>query len=89
MNFKLNSKHNYTQDGDTMKLLYVKVDQHKEAKEVIALIETKIGEARQTLDRIHQLRQQEDQELDRWAAEIGGAGERVAAVKKALSETCE
>lgn len=72
-----------------MKPLYIKVEQHKEAKEVIALVEAKIEEAQQTLDRIHQLRQQESDELAKWAAEIGGASERVAAVKKALGEACE
>jgi hypothetical protein len=66
--------------------VYVKLDEYKEVIELITLIKSRIKQARYLLDRISELKKQEDTEIETWVAEIDSVEGRIEAIDRTLAE---
>jgi uncharacterized protein Yka (UPF0111/DUF47 family) len=50
--------------------VFVKMDKYKEVMQLVELIDKKIGNARQTLTELEEVKQRENEELEAWARNI-------------------
>jgi len=50
--------------------VFVKISEHKHIKELVELTMSKIREARDLLNKIHDLKTREDNELAKWSSEL-------------------
>ncbi|VVB81634.1 Uncharacterised protein [uncultured archaeon] len=66
--------------------VFVKIDEYKDIADIMTLMREKLRQAKFLLDKIAELKAQEDAELATWAKELEDVEERVASVDKALSE---
>ena len=66
--------------------VYVKVDDYKDVLDIIELIKEKIDESKGVLQKINDLKNAEDTELDIWNTEIEEVERKIAFVDKTLFE---
>ena len=66
--------------------VFVKIDEYKDIVDIIALIREKLRQAKFLLDKIAELKAQEDAELATWAKELDDVESRVAGVDRTLSQ---
>jgi phage host-nuclease inhibitor protein Gam len=66
--------------------VFVKIDEYKDIADIMTLMREKLRQAKFLLDKIAELKAQEDAELATWAKELEDVEERVGNVDKALSE---
>ena len=66
--------------------VYVKVDEYKDIMDIMALMRDKLRQAKFLLDKIAELKAQEDAELSTWSKELEDVEVRVAAIDKTLFE---
>lgn len=66
------------------KPIFVKIDAYEDIRDIINLIKKKITEARGTLDKIQQLRHEEEAELEMWQSEVEDVEKRVVFIDKSL-----
>ena len=66
--------------------VFVKVDEYKEILDVLDMIKGKIGEIRDTLGGINDLRNQEDSEISTWNAAIEDIGKKIEDIDKMIFE---
>ena len=64
--------------------IYVKIDQYKQVEDALAQIKGKIGEARATLQKINDLRDQEIQDLKEKENKIKEIEEKIEIVKSSM-----
>ncbi|HLC64798.1 MAG TPA: hypothetical protein VJI46_01590 [Candidatus Nanoarchaeia archaeon] len=64
--------------------MYVKVDDYKEVSAAIDAIKAKLEEAKQTLSRLKELKDQEDAELASWESTIADAGAKIDDIDQSL-----
>jgi len=65
--------------------VFVKIDEHKDVHAVIGAIKGKIAEAKDALNNINRIKQQEEKELDAWKSEIEEVEKKVSFIDEALS----
>ena len=66
--------------------VFVKIDEYKDIVDIIVLMREKLRQAKFLLDKIAELKAQEDAELATWAKELEDVEARVSSVDKSLSE---
>lgn len=66
--------------------VYVRVNEYKDILEIVNLIKEKLKEARVTLSKINNLKNEEDNELSLWNAEIDEIEKKVEFIDKTLFE---
>jgi len=66
--------------------VFVKIDEYKGILNTINLIKNKLKEARDTLDKINELKNREDSELELWNSEIDDVERKVDFIDKAIFE---
>ncbi len=66
------------------KPIFVKVDEYDDIKEIIGLIKSKIAESKETLRKVHQLKEQEEQEIHFWAGELDDVERKIANIDSTL-----
>ena len=66
--------------------VFVKIDEYKDIVDIMVLMREKLRQAKFLLDKIAELKAQEDAELATWAKELEDVEARVSAVDKSLSE---
>ena len=66
--------------------VYVKVEDFKDALAVLGTIRSKIEDAKRTLERIHELKSEEDTELELWNTTIDEVEKKLEMIDKSLSE---
>ena len=64
--------------------LYIKIEQYKELVEVLRGIDTKIQEASTVLDKLQQLKQDEDVQLETWANNLDDVKRRADELHETL-----
>ena len=64
--------------------MYVKVDDYKEVSAAIDAIKAKLEEAKQTLSRLKELKDQEDAELASWESTIADAVAKIDDIDQSL-----
>jgi len=66
--------------------VFVKIDEYKDIADIMTLMREKLRQAKFLLDKIAELKTQEDAELATWAKELEDVEARVASVDRTLSE---
>lgn len=66
------------------KPIFVKIDAYEDIRDIINIIKKKIAEARGTLDKIQQLRHEEEAELEMWHNEVEDVEKKVAFIDESL-----
>ena len=66
--------------------VYVKVEEYKDIMDIMTLMREKLRQSKFLLDKIAELKGQEDAELSTWAKELEDVESRVSAIDKTLFE---
>lgn len=66
--------------------VYVKVDEYKDLMDIMSLVREKLHQSKFLLDKIAELKSQEDQELATWAKELEDVEVRISSIDKTLFE---
>jgi hypothetical protein len=66
--------------------VFVKVDDYKDVLELVDLIKAKLVEARDTINNLYELKNEEDAELDLWNTEIEEIERKINFIDKSLFE---
>jgi hypothetical protein len=66
--------------------VFVKVEDYKDALDVMNMVRLKIEDAKKTLEKIHELKSEEDTELELWHTTIEEVERKIDFVDKTLSE---
>ena len=66
--------------------VFVKIDEYKDVLDIMDLIRKKVTEARDTVQRINELKNQEDAELEFWYNEVSDVERKIDFMDKALFE---
>ena len=64
----------------------MKVDEYKDILELVGTIKAKLEDAKETLNKINEMKNDEDSELDLWHTEIEEIEKKVEHVDKVLFE---
>ncbi len=73
-------------NGKKDMVVFVKLDEYNEVKNVLNLMRSKLNEARYFLKAVSDLKNREDAEIDSINAELGHIEERVGVVDRLLTE---
>ncbi len=71
---------------ETRAPVFVKIDEYKDIVDIMTLMRDKLRQAKFLLDKIAELKAQEDSELATWAKELEDVEARVSSVDKTLSQ---
>jgi len=66
--------------------VYVRIDEYKDVLDVIHTLKGKLSEAKETLEQIQQLRNEEDAELESWKAGLSDIEQKVEHLDSSLFE---
>lgn len=66
--------------------VFVKIDEYKDIADIMTLMREKLQQAKFLLDKIAELKAQEDSELATWVKELEDVETRVASIDRALSQ---
>ncbi|MBW3011952.1 hypothetical protein KY311_02105 [Candidatus Woesearchaeota archaeon] len=66
--------------------IYVKIEEYRDVLDVLNMIKHKLSEAKETLAKINDLKNQEDLEIERWMAGLESVSRKVEAADKLLFE---
>lgn len=66
--------------------VFVKIDDYKDVLEVINIIKNKVVDAKKTLDKINELKNDEDSELELWHNALNEIEHKVDFIDKTLFE---
>jgi len=66
--------------------VFVKIEEYKDIMDLITLMREKLRQAKFLLDKVAELKAQEDSELATWAKELEDVEARVASIDRTLSE---
>jgi hypothetical protein len=77
--------------GDTMEMrkqgpVFVKLDEYKEIMEIVEMLRGKIAETKQLIQKINEIKTEEDAELDVWRTELEELDKRVQLIDRTLLE---
>lgn len=64
--------------------VFVKIGEYKDVLEVVGIIKDKIENARSTLGRINELKNEEDSELDLWNSKLDEIEKKIDFIDKSL-----
>ncbi len=65
--------------------VFVKIENYKQVEETISEIKSKIGEAQRILDKIQNLKTEEEKELAGWQAELRRIEDKIRATEQSLT----
>lgn len=66
--------------------VFVRIDDYSTIIEVLDLLKIKLADAKQTLDKIAELKSKEDEEVERWRAELDEVERKVDFIDRTLFE---
>ena len=66
--------------------VFVKIDEYKDILEIIGLIKSKLEQARDTLNKIIEIKNQEDNELRTWQSDLDEVEKKIALIDGTLFE---
>ncbi|MBW2970181.1 hypothetical protein KY309_03185 [Candidatus Woesearchaeota archaeon] len=66
--------------------VFVKIDEYKDIADIMTLMREKLQQAKFLLDKIAELKAQEDSELATWVKELEDVETRVTNIDRALSQ---
>ncbi len=66
--------------------VFIKVDEYNEVLNVVRLVRKKLEESKETLARIHELKNEEDHQIEMWQNAISEFEKKVDFIDHSLSE---
>lgn len=66
--------------------VFVKIDEYKDVLRTIGLIKSKLNDAKDTLQKVKELKSQEDAELENWETKLGEIEGKIEGIDKTLFE---
>jgi len=66
--------------------VFVKIEEYKDIMDVLSLMREKTRQAKFLIDKITEIKVQEDQQLSTWAKELDDVERRIESVDRALLE---
>lgn len=72
-------------EDDTMPV-FVRIEEYRDVLDIVNMIKNKIEEAKETLGKIHELKNEEDAELELWHTGIEEVERKIMFVDKTLFE---
>ena len=66
--------------------IYVKIEEYRDVLDVLNMIKEKLKDAKETLAKLNELKNQEDVEMDRWKAGLENVSRKVEAADRLLFE---
>ncbi|MBD3310472.1 hypothetical protein GF351_04590 [Candidatus Woesearchaeota archaeon] len=66
--------------------VFIKIEEYKDVLDVIALIKSKLAEARNSLEKIESLKAEEDSAIDSWKAQLDGVQDKIDFIDNSLFE---
>ncbi len=69
--------------------VFVKVEEYKSILDLLESVKQKLGQARDLLAKVNELKQQEDAQIEAWARDIEDVEDRLSSIGKSLTEPQE
>lgn len=66
--------------------VFVKIDEYKDILRTVGLIKSKLNDAKTTLQKVKELKSQEDAELEGWSSKLGEIEGKIEGIDKILFE---
>lgn len=66
--------------------VFVKVENYKDALHIVSVIRSKLDDAKKAIERVQQLKTEEDAELEQWSTQLNEVERKIDFVDKTLSE---
>jgi len=66
--------------------VFVKIDEYKDVLDITGMIRNKLDEAKRTLGKVNELKNQEDSELGSWSNALNEIERKIDFIDKALFE---
>ncbi len=66
--------------------VYVKIDDYKGVLDILEHIKEKLSSARATLDKLKEIRREEDSEFEQWESSLNEIGKRIDSIDNELME---
>lgn len=66
--------------------IYVKIDEYKDILDIMNLIKSKLAEAKATMGKINEIKNEEDSELELWRSELEEVERKIGFIDKTLFE---
>jgi len=66
--------------------VFVKIDEYKDVLRTVGLIKSKLNDAKTTLQKVKELKSQEDAELEGWGSKLGEIEGKIEGIDKILFE---
>lgn len=66
--------------------VYVKIDDYKSVLGILEHIKEKLSSARSTLDKLKEIRREEDSEFEQWESSLNEIGKRIDSIDNELME---
>ena len=66
--------------------IYVRIEEYRDVLDVVNMIKHKLADIRGTVEKIQELKNEEDAELDRWETALEGVERKVDFIDKSLFE---
>ena len=66
--------------------VFVRLDKYRELYDLLGQIRSKLGDAKQILKKVKELKNQEDGELESWQNELGSVEQKLSEIHDAMSE---
>jgi hypothetical protein len=66
--------------------IYVKIEEYKDILDIMNLIKSKLAEAKATMGKINEIKNEEDSELELWRSELEEVERKINFIDKALFE---
>jgi len=64
--------------------VFVKIDEYKNVLDIVQVLKGKVKEGKDILEKIHQLKAEEDSELEEWTAELEEIEKRIDGIDRGL-----
>lgn len=66
--------------------VFVKIERHREMMETLEAVKRKVHEAKDALNKINDLKAQEDHEIEQWKAELSKIEEKIDFIEDSMSK---
>ncbi|MBU0666137.1 MAG: hypothetical protein ABIC91_05080 [Nanoarchaeota archaeon] len=70
----------------TQNQIFVKIDEYKEILNIVGIVKNKITKAKETIDKINELKKQENEEIETWGSNLESVSKKVGVIEEALSQ---
>ena len=64
--------------------VFVKIDEYKEVLDIVDVVRMKVEKAKKAVEKLHQLKADEDKELAKWESQLQEVSTKVEDMKKTL-----